>query len=318
LIHPESIYTLGDGHAEIMREKSWSPPLSLNINKWLTIALLTSTFPALAQPPVSIALNNGVRLRIDTSIGQPNGTATVSTSMLPASGDSFFRVFRDQNNLTQYTYELVIDRPDGGDEFHLVVKPAGERFAQVAPQADGGKPVPTVPDAKDMGILHSGVPIAFPVFNLPGSGIDVVDTVQLTLESPSTGGLRFDGLKVYINRTLAAPAAAGVVSGRFAMFYIPGHGGYFFSSAPVPGKPFVEAGWFDNARMQFTVDNTTYDCVNNSSFLTQNERGEAWVYHDPNYKPEGNWTKPLNDPGDLTRPPQFFTAGSNTLAWWIP
>jgi hypothetical protein len=295
-------------------------PLNLPHIKWLA-GLLVVAAPATAQLPSSIALNNGVRLKIETSIGQPNGTTTVTPSMLPASGDSFFRVFRDQNNLVVYAYELVIERPDGGDEFHVVVRPAGNRFAKAEPDSDGGKPVPTVSETRELGVMHPGQPIQFPVYHLPGSGIDVVDTIELTLndaDSAAGTGLRFDGLKVYVDRSLAAPAATGSVSGRYAMFYIPGQGGYFFSAAPVQGKGFVEAGWFDHARMQFTLDNVTYDCVANSSFLTQNDRGEAWVYHDPNYKPDGNWTKPLNDPGELTRPPQFFTAAANTLAFWVP
>lgn len=155
---------------------------------------------------------------------------------------------------------------------------------------------------------------------MSGAGLDVVDSIELTLQHQDAAGgkLRFDGLKVYENRSLLAPAASGSVSGRFAMFYVPGQGAYFFSSEPVPGKPFVEAGWFDHARMQFTLDNATFDGVATSSFLPQSDRGEAWVYHDANYKPEGNWTKPLNDPADLSQPPLFFTAAANTLAFWIP
>ncbi len=298
-----------------------NPLLNLLPIKRLALLVPAFAFLAQAQEASTIALNNGVHLRIETSLGQPNGTATATASMVPASGDSFFRVFRDQNNLAVYAYELVLDRPDGGDEFHLMVRPVAHRFSLAEPNADGGKPVPTVPDTRELGVLHPGQPITFPVYHIPGAGIDVVDTIELTLSdqgsAPSTGALRFDGLKVYANRTLAAPAAVGSVSGRYAMFYIPGQGGYFFSSEPVPGKQFVEAGWFDHARMQFTVDNVTYDCVGRSAFLTQNDRGEAWVYHDPSYKPEGNWTKPLNDLSDLTRPPQFFTSASNTLAFWI-
>jgi hypothetical protein len=285
------------------------------------LLLLLAAFASLtaAQSTVSIALSNGVRLHIDTSIGQPTGTTSVTGSMLPATGKSFYRVFRDQNNLAVFAYELVVDRPDGGDEFHLIVRPAGEHFSQAVPLADGGKPVPTVSDTRELGVMHAGEPIRFPVYHLPGDGIDVVDTVELTLEDQASGaGLRFDGLKVYVNKALAGPAATGIVAGRFAMFYLPGRGGYFFSSEPVPGKPFVEAGWFDHARMQFTLDNVTYECAANSAFLTQNDRGEAWVYHDPNYKPDGNWTKPLNDTAVLSQPPQFFTAASSSLAWWIP
>jgi hypothetical protein len=288
------------------------------------LALLAVLFAAIAQAQTvsTIALSNGVSLRIETSLGQPNGTIAITPSMLPASGDSFFRVFRDQNNLVVYAYELVIERPDGGDEFHLVLRPAGNRFAQILPGADGGKPVPTVSEVRQMGVLNSGQPIQVPVFAMSGAGLDVVDSIALTLEhqdAASAGArIRFDGLKIYANRNLAAPAATGSVSGRFAMFYVPGQGGYFFSAEPVPGKGFVEAGWFDHARMQFTLDNVTVDGVTSSPFLTQNDRGEAWVYHDPSYKPEGNWTKPLNDPADLAQPPGFFTAAANTLSFWIP
>jgi len=49
--------------------------------------------------------------------------------------------------------------------------------------------------------------------------------------------------------------------------------------------------------------------------LTQSERGELWVYHDPNYKPEGNWTK-TNPAGGSDD--EFFTAASDSLKWWLP
>jgi hypothetical protein len=38
-----------------------------------------------------------------------------------------------------------------------------------------------------------------------------------------------------------------------------------------------------------------------------------WVYHDPNYKPAGNWTK-----ADLaSNREEFFTAASDSLQWWV-
>jgi len=42
--------------------------------------------------------------------------------------------------------------------------------------------------------------------------------------------------------------------------------------------------------------------------------GQLWVYHDPNYKPAGNWTK--SDPKSSRD--EFFTAASDSVRWWLP
>ncbi len=60
--------------------------------------------------------------------------------------------------------------------------------------------------------------------------------------------------------------------------------------------------------MRFTVDNDTYDCVASAPVLVQADRGELWVYHDPNYRP-GNQDPAVN---------VFFAAAADTLNWWLP
>jgi hypothetical protein len=45
----------------------------------------------------------------------------------------------------------------------------------------------------------------------------------------------------------------------------------------------------------------------------QADRGQLWVYHDPNYKPAGNWTK--TDAASSSD--EFFTASSNSVQWWV-
>ncbi len=259
------------------------------------------------------------QLRIATSFGDPTGQQKITVEMQPSTGKSFYRVFHDQNNLAVYAYELMVDRSD--DQYHLTVRAAGDKFAQLHPEADGGKPVPTLSAPLEFPDVRSGQPFSFDVFNTPGQGEKVTDTVTLTIDQGAAshgGSLRFGNLRVFINKTLSPGAASSItVSGKYAMFYIPGQGGFFFSSESIPGKPFVEAGWVDRDRMQFTIDNVTYDANSSAPILTQSDRGELWVYHDPNYLPAGNWTKPLNDPTAENRPPGFFTAASNTLSWWI-
>src|ERR1700747_3334470 len=102
------------------------------------------------QDGASFSLSNGVQLRITTSVGNPTGQQTITTELQPVSANSFARVFRDQTGLAVYAYVLVVDRPTGDDEFHLLVRPAAGRFAREHPDADGGKPTPTVSEQREI------------------------------------------------------------------------------------------------------------------------------------------------------------------------
>src|SRR5579862_5286263 len=95
-------------------------------------------------------------------------------------------------------------------------------------------------------------------------------------------------------------------------------GGYFFSSDAVDGWAFLHVGVVDGKRLTFTLENEMYDCVGSAGILGQGTQGsgagQLWVYHDANYKPAGNWTK-----SDLrSERDEFFTAGSDSLRWWLP
>ncbi len=269
--------------------------------------------PGTAQ---SIDLSNGVHLRIETSFGNPTGQQVIQAALSPASGDSFYRIFRDQNGLAVYAYELMVDRPGGGDDFRLTVKPAGVSFSQAFPGADGGKPVPTISANRELPWVHSGDKIPFNVFEMAGTGLKIVDTIELSIEpgARSKGLLRFAGLRVSINRTLVPSPQSGIVSGRFVMFYVPGRGGYFFSTQQPAGRAFVQAGWIDRTRMQFTLDNETYECVADAPILSNSDRGEIWAYHDASYTPGANWTLPL---GSAAPSALFFTSAADTLNWWL-
>ena len=65
--------------------------------------------------------------------------------MKPATGNSVYRILRDDTGLAVWAYELVVDRLPDGDHFQIVAKPAGQEFAAKFPNADGGKPTPTFP-----------------------------------------------------------------------------------------------------------------------------------------------------------------------------
>ena len=274
----------------------------------------------LAQPTSTISLSNGIQVRI-VGAGASNPDP-LKVEMKPASGNSVYRIFRDQSGLAIYAYELVVDRLDDGVHFQVVAKPAGDEFMAKFPNADGGKPTPTLPRPYQSVPLNPGGQFTVEIPTNPGWFEHRTDIVQV--QPPERGNrpgvkvsgaphLRFAGLRVSINgQPIPGPGAADVVEGQYAMFYIPDRGGYFFATQPVDSRPFVQSAAVDGATLKFTVDNENYECQGAAPILMQNERGQIWVYHDPNYKPSGNLTK-----ASPQSPVQFFTAASDTISWWV-
>ncbi len=215
-----------------------------------------------------------------------------------------------------------VTRTADGENFRVTAKPATEAFAARFPNADGGKPTPRFPRRWNRLCLAQAQASTIPIPSAPGLGQTLTDTVQILLAqrglvNQSTAGspqIRFSGLKVSIHGQPATPSGAGAdVAGRYAMFFLPGHGGYFFSTEPVDQPPFLGVGVVDGKHLTFTIDNEMYDCTARAPILVHADRGQLWVYHDPNYKPAGNWTK-----ADLTTPrEEFFTAASDSLRWWV-
>lgn len=287
----------------------------------LALACCIAASYCCAQVASRVALSNGVQLTIATHTdnGAPVG---LNASLEPASGDSFYRIFRDQNNLAVFAYELEVARTADGQNFRITAKPATDAFAARFPNADGGKPTPTMSAALVSPLLSSGQSFTIPVPANPGLGETLTDVVQVVLaeRGVGTGGaggsakIRFAGLKVFIHGKQVSPSGAGAdVTGKYAMFYLPGHGGYFFSAEPAEPAPFVEAGVVEGKHLTFTLDNENYDCAANAAILVHAVTGQLWVYHDPNYKPAGNWTK--SDPASARD--EFFTAASDSMRWWI-
>jgi hypothetical protein len=287
--------------------------------RMLIALVLMSVAVSFAQPSSTVSLSNGVQLRIATT------PTSLKTQIDPASGNSFYHVFWDENNLAVFAYELAVDRTPDGEQFRITAKPAGPEFAARFPNADGGKPTPTVPEALESPLLASGGQFTVDIPTNPGLGENVTDTIQIQVNQrgapvsdaeEQAAQLRFAGLKVYINGKLVSPSGPGAtVLGRYTMFYLPGHGAYFFSTEPMDGRAFVQIGSVDRANLEFTLDNENYICKSDAQILVHSAQGELWVYRDPNYKPAGNWTKSFPTDGSQD---EFFAAASDSLDWWLP
>jgi hypothetical protein len=286
-----------------------------------TMLLLLAAASCYAQVSARVSLSNGIQLTVATRSDNASPVA-LKTSLEPASGDSFYRIYRDENNLAVFAYELEVARTTDGQNFRVTAKAATEAFATRFPNADGGKPTPTLSSILESPALRSGESFTIPIPTNPGAGQNLTDTVQILMGqrgggndgAPKNAQLRFSGLKVSVNGKPATPSGAGAdVAGRYTMFYIPGRGGYFFSSEAIDQRPFEQVGVVDGKHLNFTVDNDTYDCTANAPILVQADRGQLWVYHDPNYKPAGNWT--TTDAASSSD--EFFTASSNSVQWWV-
>ena len=291
-----------------------------------TLAAITALHATicLAQTSSAISLSNGVLVRISAS-----GTTALKTELAPASGNSFYRIFRDENQLAVFAYEIAVARTPDGEGFRVTAKPYGPEFTTRFVNADAGKPVPTLSEPRESPLLASGDRFPVEIPTNPALFSNLVDTIEVRLvrgaaavtgsANPSAAGFRFAALKVSINHAPVAPARSGVVvSGRYAMFYIPGRGGYFFSTTPVDNRAFVEAGSVDRTTMQFTLDNESFECHASAPILTQSDRGQIWAFHDPNYKPSGNWTRNITAGDDSPSRDEFFVAAADSLNWWLP
>jgi hypothetical protein len=291
-------------------------------NAILFLAMSAATCSA--QVSAGVSLSNGIQLRIyaQTAEGTP---VALKTDIQPASGNSFYRIYRDENSLAVFAYELSVTRTPDGTQFQATAEPAGSEFAAKFPNADGGKPTPTLSEPRESPLLSSGDRFTIDIPTDPGLQQTITDTVQIRLNQrgapPAEPGaqpalLRFVALSVNINGKLVSPSSvSAVVAGRYAMFYLPGRGGYFFASDAADHRQFARIGVVDGTHLRFTVDNESYECESDSPILVKSERGEIWVYHDAGYKPAGNWTK--SDLSDETGD-QFFTAASDSLNWWLP
>src|SRR5580700_9121798 len=123
----------------------------------LGAAILFGSGMCVAQASSSVSLSNGVELTVTAKLGQPTGAETLTVEMSRASGDSFYRIFRDQNKLVVFAYELEVSHGAGGATFGVTAKPVMTEFAARFPSADAGKPVPSLSSDHQLGTLRSVV-----------------------------------------------------------------------------------------------------------------------------------------------------------------
>src|SRR5579872_2465220 len=209
---------------------------------------------AFGQFSATVALSNGVRLEIQAQ-PQPSAASGLKAEIQPASGNSFYRVYRDQNNLAVFAYELAVERTSDGMQFRLTARPAGDEFAARFPNADSGKPTPTLAEPIASSLLNPGERFTIDIPTDPGLQLNIADVVEVQLNPRGTpietgaqnsAQLRFVALRVRADGKLLSSGPGGaVVAGRYVMFYLPDRGGYFFSAEPVSAPPFAQIGVVD-------------------------------------------------------------------------
>jgi hypothetical protein len=278
------------------------------------------------QAVSTVAISNGVQLKIAAQFGQPTGQETLKVEMSRASGDSFYRVFRDQNGLAVFAYELGVSLSSAGEAVALTAKPVETAFAERFPNADGGKPVPTLSSVEALEPIGSGSRAEIGLFELQGLGLNVVDTAEAVLGPSSEAGrtaspnrLHLAAVKLKIDgMPLGQSGPEGSVTGQYGMLYVPGRGAFLLSSGPVAAQGFVKTGMVDGSRLEFVWNNETYEADSAAPILEVEGSGELWVRFDPSYRPAGNWTKTRSPEDSAPATEEFFVAASDSLGWWVP
>ena len=270
-----------------------------------------------AQDSSTISLDNGVQIRIEANFGNPTGQQTLGVQMVRATGNSFYRIFRDQTRLAVYAYQLFFDLSGNGAAVTATARAYDGQFIEQFPLADGGKPTPSLALEMPLGSIESGKAATLDLFAIPGVGVHVTETISVEVDSEhSAGPLRLADLQIAINGRPIPLAQQLPVSGRFAMFYLPGRGGYFLSVTD-PGRGFLKAGVVDGRSMKFFINNDQYEGTTSQSILTRPESGELWVLYVPDYRPGGNWTTHPRTGESRPAVDEFFAASSDTLNWWL-
>ena len=288
----------------------------------IALLLLAAAASCYAQVSARVSLSNGVQLTIATR--SDNATpVTLKTSLEPASGDSFYRIFRDENNLAVFAYELEVARTADGRELSRNSQTGHGSLRGPLPQCRWRQADTHAFRVPGIACTQFGRRVHHPHTQQSRIGAEPdryesrscwANGEARTTARRAQRKIRFSGLKVSIHGQPASPSGAGAdVAGQYAMFYIPGRGGYFFSTEPVDQPPFSDVGVVDGKHLTFTIDNENYDCTANAPILVHADRGQLWAYHDANYKPAGNWTK--TDPASSRE--EFFTAASDSMQWWL-
>lgn len=96
------------------------------------------------------------------------------------------------------------------------------------------------------------------------------------------------------------------------MFYIPGRGGYFFSTEPVDQKPFVQIGVVDEntSTLRWITMCTT---ARPTRLFWRAPSARNCGYTTTLTTNAGNWT---TSDGGSSRD-EFFTAAADSAQWWL-
>ena len=86
--------------------------------------ILMPALSCIAQVSARVSLSNGVELRIGVKDWERAGGNDLKVELAPASGNSFYRIFRHQSNLAVFAYEVMVSRAAGREEFQITAKPA--------------------------------------------------------------------------------------------------------------------------------------------------------------------------------------------------
>jgi hypothetical protein len=254
---------------------------------------------------VTVTLSDGTRFLFTTLSdrgGAQNFSGGISTTV--PEDNRFHRLLMDRNGLIFFGYDIRIEQDAREDSFTLHVLPLSTKgthelakLLQNNKQSTGArKTVPTFTEERTIPSLRPGKRATIDVLVDPETGEKIMDVIELTRDKPaplagqasapasSEPVFVFSLPRIMLNGSLLAEPGATSM-GKFAVLYIPGKGGYFFSLKQPPRYSFQRTATIENNRLYFTLDGDSFELVCASDILPGVNHAKIWIFHDPRFKP---------------------------------
>lgn len=275
-------------------------------------------FAAVIAMAGSLALSGqspGERLRSGVRIGAgpwlemwtvgPGGDLpqAISNSLIPVQEGSFYRVFFDRSQKLVFAYELQVAGLEDGQGYRIHVKPVDDSFRRRYREAlwlrgwSDDQPLPTFAKSFDPRPVRIGDQLSIRLLHDTATDRTVSDILRLaspkqssnTLPPATSGELRLSNLKVSVDGEPLGQQPSGGVTGPYVMFYLPGHGAFFFSRTLPEGYPqFQGVGRADGAAITFSWQGRRYECVSDGPVTSDPGPMDLWVFVEPSFRRPGS------------------------------
>jgi hypothetical protein len=237
------------------------------------------------------------------------GPAVLSSRAVADDNRLIHRVLKDASGRFIFGYDLWVAPNPAAKQFKIVVRPLDPHYEsqlRAGNPSEGEPPqseiIATFPKATEPQTLDDGDGFSLDLLVNRNSGVKIVDVVRVTFDRTNLWNinprmmprdfsldaveLEMKDYRLLIDGTaIAAGKSANGCTGALLWFYVQDRGRFIFSLVPRPGYEFRKVGVIEDNRIEFTIDDKTYEWLSSSPILAGGGTWNLWVLHDPQYVP---------------------------------